>query len=135
MMAICGSIQKIMNNLTRDSEAIKRAQSLLLDRFQSEFDGFVEIIKRELWETLIENIRNNSISENIKFIDNISIEFNIEKKNILKNFLNFIIRNKKEYVNMELLNFIENILHISDINIDYMLPYTIIKLNKMFKQN
>jgi len=94
-----------------------------------------KIIKRELWETLIENIRNNSISENIKFIDNISIEFNIEKKNILKNFLNFIIRNKKEYVNMELLNFIENILHISDINIDYMLPYTIIKLNKMFKQN
>jgi len=94
-----------------------------------------KIIKRELWETLIENIRNNSISENIKFIDNISIDFNIEKKNILKNFLNFIIRNKKEYVNMELLNFIENILHISDINIDYMLPYTIIKLNKMFKQN
>ena len=94
-----------------------------------------KIIKRELWETLIENIRNKSSSENIKFIDNISIEFNIEKKNILKNFLNFIIRNKKEYVNMELLNFIENILHISDINIDYMLPYTIIKLNKMFKQN
>ena len=94
-----------------------------------------KIIKRELWETLIENIRNNSSSENIKFINNISIEFNIEKKNILKNFLNFIIRNKKEYVNMELLNFIENILHISDINIDYMLPYTIIKLNKMFKQN
>ena len=94
-----------------------------------------KIIKRELWETLIENIRNNSSSKNIKFIDNISIEFNIEKKNILKNFLNFIIRTKKEYVNMELLNFIENILHISDINIDYMLPYTIIKLNKMFKQN
>jgi len=94
-----------------------------------------KIIKRELWETLIENIRNKSSSENIKFIDNISIEFNIEKKNILKNFLNFIIRTKKGYVNIELLNFIENILHISDINIDYMLPYTIIKLNKMFKQN
>jgi DNA polymerase III delta prime subunit len=94
-----------------------------------------KIIKRELWETLIENIKNKSSSENIKFIDNISIEFNIEKKNILKNFLNFIIRTKKEYVNIELLNFIENILHISDINIDYMLPYTIIKLNKMFKQN
>ena len=42
------STQKIMNNLVRDSKAIKRAQCLLLDRFQSEFDGFVEFIKRKL---------------------------------------------------------------------------------------
>ena len=94
-----------------------------------------KIIKRELWEKLIETINNNNTSVNIEIINNISIEFNIEKKNILKNFFNFIIRNKKEYVNMELLNFIENILHVSDMNIDYILPYTIIKLNKFFKQN
>jgi DNA polymerase III delta prime subunit len=93
-----------------------------------------KIIKRELWEKLIENINNYNTSVNIEIINNISIEFNIDKKNILKNFLNFIIRNKKENVNMELLNFIENILHVSDMNVDYMLPYTIIKLNKLFKQ-
>ena len=94
-----------------------------------------KIIKRELWEKLIETINNNNTSVNIEIINNISIEFNIEKKNILKIFFNFIIRSKREYVNMELLNFIENILHVSDMNIDYMLPYTIIKLNKLFKQN
>ena len=94
-----------------------------------------KIIKRELWEKLIETINNNNTSVNIEIINNISIEFNIEKKNILKIFFNFIIRSKREYVNMELLNFIENILHVSDMNIDYILPYTIIKLNKFFKQN
>jgi replication factor C subunit 3/5 len=134
----------ITENLNYSSEALLSIQQLFNSDIRSMINYMQsneklisnkKIIKRELWETLIENIRNNNSSENIKFIDNISIEFNIEKKNILKNFLNFIIRNKKEYVNMELLNFIENILHISDINIDYMLPYTIIKLNKMFKQN
>ncbi len=55
----------------------------------------------------------------------------MEKKNIIKNFLNYIIRNKKSIVNGNFLNFVENIMHIPDLNIEYMMPFTILKLNKL----
>ena len=53
---------------------------------------------------------------------------------IIINFLNFIIRHKKEYVTSEFLLFIENVMHIPDLNIEYMLPHCLIKLNIFFTQ-
>ena len=88
-----------------------------------------KIIQEELWEKISVNIINKNLNENLKFISAISIEYNIEKKNIIKNYLNYLIRNKKNIINSDFLSFIENIMHISDLNINYMLPYTILKLN------
>ncbi len=92
-----------------------------------------KIIQEELWEKISFNIINKNLNENLKFISAISIEYNIEKKNIIKNYLNYLIRNKKNIINGDFLSFIENIMHISDLNINYMLPYTILKLNIFLK--
>ena len=89
-----------------------------------------KIIQNELWEKITTDIKDKTLEENIVFITNISNEYNIEKKNIIKNYLNYIIRNKKSIVNKTFLNFVENIIHIPDLNIDYMLHYTILKMNK-----
>ena len=94
-----------------------------------------KIIKDELWLELIERIKNKDYKKNLEYINSLSIEYNIEKKNIIKNFLNFVIRNKKQYVNKDFLLFIENVMHIPDLNIEFMLPHTLIKLNKFFTQN
>ena len=88
-----------------------------------------KIIQDELWDKITTDIKNKTLEENIVFITNISNEYNIEKKNIIKNYLNYIIRNKKSIVNKTFLNFVENIMHIPDLNIDYMLHYTILKMN------
>ena len=61
----------------------------------------------------------------------ISSKYNIEIKNIIKDYLNFIIRFKPEYVNENLLNFIEHIMHIQEPNISYLLRYTILKLKSL----
>lgn len=90
-----------------------------------------KIIQTELWEQLSENIKHKCLKYNIDFITKISNEYNVEKKNIIKNFLNYIIRNKKSIVNGNFLNFVENIMHIPDLNIEYMMPFTILKLNKL----
>ena len=92
-----------------------------------------KIIQEELWEKISFNIINKNLNENLKFISAISIEYNIDKKNIIKNYLNYLIRNKKNIINGDFLSFIENIMHISDLNINYMLPYTILKLNIFLK--
>ena len=88
-----------------------------------------KIIQTEVWEKITDDIKNKVLDENLQFISKLSNEYNIEKKNIIKNYLNYLIRNKKHIINSSFLSFVENIMHISDLNIDYMLPYSILKLN------
>ena len=90
-----------------------------------------KIIKNELWDTVISSIKKNDLKYNIEQINNLSSEYNIEKRNILKNMLNYIIRYKKEYVNTELLDFTENIMHISDCNQDILVNYSILQLKQI----
>jgi len=91
-----------------------------------------KIIQDKLWDKLSIDIKTNSLNENLKFISLMSNEYNIDKKNIIKNYLNYIIRNKKSIVTNDFLCFVENIMHIPDINIDYMIPLAILKLNNFF---
>ena len=90
-----------------------------------------KIIKNELWDTVISSIKKNDLKYNIEQINNLSSEYNIEKRNILKNMLNYIIRYKKEYVNTELLDFTENIMHISDCNQDILVNYSILQMKQI----
>jgi len=90
-----------------------------------------KIIKNELWDTVISSIKKNDLKYNIEQINNLSSEYNIEKRNILKNMLNYIIRYKKEYVNTELLDFTENIMHISDCNQEILVNYSILQMKQI----
>ena len=121
------SIQKLFNSDIRSMINYMQSNERLISN--------KKIIKNELWIDLIDRIKTNDYKKNIQYINNLTIEYNIEKKNIIKNFLNFIIRQKKEYVSTEFLLFIENVMHIPDLNIEFMLPHTLIKLNKFFTQN
>jgi replication factor C subunit 3/5 len=87
-----------------------------------------KIIKTELWKELTVSIKNNDLTYNIKLISNISNEYNIDKKNIIKNYLNYIIRYEQHIVNSIFLSFVENIMHIGELNNDYMLIYIILKI-------
>jgi len=89
-----------------------------------------KIIQTELWDKITDDIKNKDLDENLHFISKLSNEYNIEKKNIIKNYLNYLIRNKKHLINNSFLSFVENIMHISELNTDYMIPYSILKLNK-----
>jgi DNA polymerase III delta prime subunit len=120
------SIQKLFNSDIRSMINYMQSNEKLISN--------MKIMKDELWIDLIHRIKNKDYKKNIEYINNLTIEYNIEKKNIIKNFLNFIIRHKKEYVTREFLLFIENVMHIPDLNIEYMLPHCLIKLNIFFTQ-
>ena len=91
-----------------------------------------KIIQNKVWDDFTKNIKKKSVNDNIKFINDMSINYNIAKKNIIKNYLNYIIRHKKQYVSKEFLNFVENIMHTNDLNTDYICTYTILALKKIF---
>ena len=62
-----------------------------------------------------------------KFND-ISLIYNIDRKNMIKNFLNYIIRNYTQYINCNFLNFVEHITHVQECKTEYLLQYFVIKI-------
>jgi replication factor C subunit 3/5 len=78
------------------------------------------IINNSIWDSIISKIKlNESLDNLVNYIQVISVKYNVDKKNIINEFLNYIIRNKSEMVTTKFLDFIENIIHsqISDTNI------------------
>jgi len=94
-----------------------------------------KIIQSDLWDNITTNMKEQSLKYNIEFITKVSNEYNVEKKNIIKNYLNYIIRYNKELLSSEFLQFVENIMHVTELNIDYMLPLTILKMKTFLTTN
>ena len=105
-----------------------------------------KIIKNDLWiqltkylkknttntknTTNAKNTKNIKIENILKKINKISRDYNIEPKNIIKNYLNYIIRNYK--ITPEFLYHIENIMHVQDCKTEHLLNYIVCKLKIFF---
>ena len=99
-------------------------------------DSEVKIIEDDIWIKLYDKIKNKESFESlILFINEISKDYNIDKKNMIKNFLNYIIRNYKVSNNTIFLNFIENIVHLEDGKNDYYINYSLIKLLTLLNES
>jgi replication factor C subunit 3/5 len=67
---------------------------------QTENGANLYIIDNDIWENLICKLTKREKLENIcAYVHSISINYNIDKKNIIKDFLNYIIRNKNNIIN------------------------------------
>jgi len=92
----------------------------------------INIIDNNIWLELTQFIIKNKCSDNIddiiNYINNISIKFNIDKKKILKDYLNYLIRNRENIISSEFLNFVENIMHLQDCKNSYLINYSLFKL-------
>ena len=93
------------------------------------------IIDASVWENLYCKIQDNiELSIIVNEVNDMSIKYNIDKKNIIKDFLNYIIRYKYAgiYNKMpEYLNFIENIMHFEDCKNSYYVSYLISQLSSL----
>ena len=97
-------------------------------------DSDFNIIDDSVWKALFEMIKSKqTMKELTNFINKTSAKYNIDKKNIMKDFLNYIIRNKGgEIMSLEFLNFVENIMHFEDCkNSDYV-NYSLTRMSSLF---
>lgn len=109
----------------------------MINYMQSNQDIIQEckIIKNDLWIELTNDFKNNvNKKEILRKINNLSVDYNIERKNIMKNYLNYLIRNNETNIDSNFLNIIENIMHLQDSKTENVLNYLIIKLSKHFKE-
>jgi len=99
---------------------------------QNIIDSNINIIDNSVWELLYTSLINNdNISVQDNHIQKISIEYNIDKKNIIKDFLNYIIRNKPDIIRRDFLEFIENIMHNQEFKNSHYINYALSRL-KLF---
>jgi len=97
---------------------------------QSNTESIISIIDNDVWENFITKLVNKEkIDIMYSYIHLISIKYNIDKKNIIKDFLNYIIRNKPTILNNKFLNFAENLLHSQSINNDTYIFYSLSRLS------
>jgi replication factor C subunit 3/5 len=99
-------------------------------------DDDINIIDDSIWSELYQKIKNNEdLSVLISFTNEISNRYNIDKKNIIKDFLNYIIRNHEVINTPEYFSFVENIVHFEDAKNSYYVNYSLIKLSTLLKDS
>ena len=87
-------------------------------------------IDDDIWENLIEKItKREKLETTCAYVHSISIKYNIDKKNIIKDFLNYIIRNKSKNLTPEFLNFVENLMHSQNLNNNNHIYYSLSRLS------
>jgi replication factor C subunit 3/5 len=94
---------------------------------QDILDKHYHIIDKDVWETLIAKIKMYAIDDVVKYVQLLSRTYNMDKKNIITDFLNYIIRNYKNTITTEFLNFVENTIHFQDYK--GHLTYSLLRLN------
>ena len=92
------------------------------------------VITNAVWENITKLFKSRVKSSIIiDKLNEISLYYNIERKNIIKNYLNYIVRHHPQYITPTFLNFIENVVHIQDCKAEYLLQYFVLKLTTLIK--
>ena len=96
---------------------------------QNILDADFNIINQYIWNTLYLKFKNKeSLDTTLLYIQEISINYNIDKKKIIKDYLNYIIRNDLIVITHDFLNFIENVMHNQDCKNSHYVKYSLSSL-------
>jgi len=116
-------IQKLYKSDMRSMVNFMQANQNILD---SNFN----IIDDNVWKVFCEKIIKQKQSDLAIYAQDISVNYNVDKKNIIKDLFNYIIRKREDIISVEFLSFVENVMHVQDCKNVYALNYSFGKLAK-----
>ena len=87
------------------------------------------IIDNNTWELLSDKLKKEKLEDLNSYVNSVSIKYNIDKKNIIKDYLNYIIRNKPNLITSQFLNFVENLMHSQESNNQIFVNYSLSRLS------
>jgi replication factor C subunit 3/5 len=125
-------IQKLYKSDIRSMINFMQSNQNIFKLNNSECDSTINfnIIDDNVWKSLTSKIlEKNSLDNLISIIHSISIKYNIDKKNIIKDYLNYIIRNKSIIITSEFLGFVENLMHSQESNNQTFVNYSLSRLS------
>jgi len=81
------------------------------------------IITSDTWQKMTKIVDGESIIDIHEYIQQLSVQYNIDKKTIIKEYFNYVVRNHPEKINVAYLTNIELILHTTDTNCTNVINY------------
>jgi replication factor C subunit 3/5 len=128
--AVIDTIQKLFH-----SEILSMINFIQLNQNITEWE--TTIITDSVWLAIRSKLSDMTVprSDLIQYIHDISIQYNIDKKNIMKQYLDFVIRNIPSDVTPEFLHIVEVIMHSNDSNIQHLLLYFVMQLSDDGEKN
>jgi replication factor C subunit 3/5 len=118
-----------MKKLQQIQQFYKSDVRSMINFLQSNQDN-INVVTSNEWEQLIIVIKQNKMKDIVDKINSISIQCNMDVKNVIKEFLNFLIIYND--VTKEFLDFVENIIH-SEVKTSYTLNYFADQIRKHVK--
>ena len=117
----------MINFIQSNQDVFKNQNTLNKDNI---FEKYVfNIIDDDIWETFTDKLKKKEPIEKLSdYIYDISQKFNIDKKNIIKYYINYIIRNNSEVITEDFLCFLENNMHSQDCSNQIYVMYTLSRL-------
>ncbi len=119
-------IQKLYKSDIRSMINFMQSNQHITD---DEFNIIDETVWEELYSKIVEH--KTGLLSIAAFINTTSSKYNIDKKNIIKDFLNYIIRHKDPHISPDFLNFVENIMHFEDCKNSHFVNYSLSKLSSL----
>jgi replication factor C subunit 3/5 len=114
-------IRSMINCMQSKQDIVKFQENEILE---------FNIIDNDVWINLLNKLVSREKNETVNnFVQSISNQYNIDKKNIIKDFINYIIRNHPKYLSKEFLNFVENLMHSQIQNNNIYIHYSLTRLS------
>ena len=133
-------IETIQLNYQSDIRSMINFIQLNATSFQPDGYGKLiqsKIVRGENWRRLHDLLTSNAEEFGVfgaeKYIHYISVHFNIDKRNILNMYFNYVLRTYPEIVNEEWLTIAENVVHTTDdVEIKHVLSYFCVNLTEYY---
>lgn len=117
------SIQKLFKSDIRSMINYMQANHTYVDDHK--------VIENKVWDKLTIEIKKG-IKYGEKQMNKISSEYNMNEKNIIKDYLNYVIACKQDHIDSDFLEFAQFIMHLRDPNIEFLRSYFLRNIVKWF---
>jgi len=100
---------------------------------ESNAAGIKNVIQTRIILDLVDKLKKKEPIEKLSdYVYDISVKYNIDKKNIIKYYINYIIRNNSQVITEEFLFFLENNMHSQDCSNNIYVLYTLSRMLYFF---
>lgn len=93
----------------------------------SGFTGVFKVVDNGVWDGLTETIREKG-DDAVHALDCISREYNLDVKNIMKDYLSYVISKGGKYLDRDFLQFAQFLMHLRDPDVEYLKTYFVSKM-------
>lgn len=124
------SIKRILKNYGSDIRSIVN----FIQLNQNSFYENENIINNDVYDVLYNNLINNEFNDIKMYINNKTIQYNIDKHNFIIDFFNYIFLYKKHTINSKIMNLCKQICH-NNVDNEYIINYFISEMKKIIPSN